>query len=325
MDLNEYAKGLIQEYGPKVQAGLGLVTQAAQRGLGLIGQDAARGAEIMNDPRNAWIGTNPVGKVGMEGLALAGKVLGGLGLGGMTVYHGSPHLFDKFSLSKIGTGEGAQAYGHGLYFAENPKVAAQYRKNLTMDVPAMAKRQELQEQIGWYKQKEQYARSKGLHDEADKYLSTAIRLDNELKSLPKPGGLYHVDLPDEEVNKMLEWDKPLSEQPWHVQRTLSDFADKEMERIREVYKKRGVSDEMVEHIVAETRAMWDDPKQTGEQIYRRLFAGNENQAFAAEQLRSLGIPGIRYLDGMSRGTGDKNVTYNYVVFDDALPTIKKRE
>jgi len=71
--------------------------------------------------------------------------------------------------------------------------------------------------------------------------------------------------------------------------------------------------------------MWDDPKQTGEQIYRRLFAGNENQAFAAEQLRSLGIPGIRYLDGMSRGTGDKGATYNYVVFDDALPTIKKRE
>jgi hypothetical protein len=42
---------------------------------------------------------------------------------GITAYHGSPHKFSKFDMSKIGTGEGAQAYGHGLYFAENPNVA----------------------------------------------------------------------------------------------------------------------------------------------------------------------------------------------------------
>ena len=45
-------------------------------------------------------------------------------LAGMAkVFHGSPHLFKKFDMSKIGTGEGAQSYGHGLYFAENPKTA----------------------------------------------------------------------------------------------------------------------------------------------------------------------------------------------------------
>lgn len=46
-------------------------------------------------------------------------------------YHGSPHDFDKFDLSKIGTGEGAQAYGHGLYFAESEPVAKSYRDKLT--------------------------------------------------------------------------------------------------------------------------------------------------------------------------------------------------
>ena len=45
-------------------------------------------------------------------------------------YHGSPHQFDAFDLSKIGTGEGAQAYGHGLYFAENEGVAKAYRDAL---------------------------------------------------------------------------------------------------------------------------------------------------------------------------------------------------
>jgi hypothetical protein len=45
-------------------------------------------------------------------------------------YHGSPHDFDRFDASKIGTGEGAQAYGHGLYFAGNEKVAGEYRRQL---------------------------------------------------------------------------------------------------------------------------------------------------------------------------------------------------
>ncbi len=34
-------------------------------------------------------------------------------------YHGTPHKFDEFSTENIGTGEGAQAHGWGLYFAED--------------------------------------------------------------------------------------------------------------------------------------------------------------------------------------------------------------
>ena len=52
-------------------------------------------------------------------------------LGAVTAWHGSPHKFDKFDMSKIGTGEGAQAYGHGLYMAETPEVAQGiYARNL---------------------------------------------------------------------------------------------------------------------------------------------------------------------------------------------------
>lgn len=42
-------------------------------------------------------------------------------------YHGSPHDFDRFDLSKIGTGDGKQVFGHGLYFSEDPNVARAYR------------------------------------------------------------------------------------------------------------------------------------------------------------------------------------------------------
>ena len=43
---------------------------------------------------------------------------------------------------------------------------------------------------------------------------------------------------------------------------------------------------------------------------------------ASAKLKELGIPGIRYLDGGSRGAGTG--TYNYVLFDDKLPRILER-
>ena len=42
----------------------------------------------------------------------------------------SPHDFDQFSMEHIGKGEGAQAYGHGLYFAGEKAVAEHYREGL---------------------------------------------------------------------------------------------------------------------------------------------------------------------------------------------------
>ena len=50
---------------------------------------------------------------------------------GFKAYHGSPYQFEQFDIEKIGTGEGAQAYGYGLYFAESEDVARGYREALT--------------------------------------------------------------------------------------------------------------------------------------------------------------------------------------------------
>lgn len=47
-------------------------------------------------------------------------------------WHGSPHRFDRFDISKIGTGEGAQAYGYGLYFTNQESVANHYRNTLSL-------------------------------------------------------------------------------------------------------------------------------------------------------------------------------------------------
>ena len=59
--------------------------------------------------------------------AQAGQVKLGSGGGKIRAFHGSPHHFDKFSTSKIGTGEGNQAFGEGLYFADVEKTAKSYR------------------------------------------------------------------------------------------------------------------------------------------------------------------------------------------------------
>lgn len=48
-----------------------------------------------------------------------------------TAWHGSPHDFDEFDLGAIGSGEGAQFYGWGLYFAKNKEMAKNYKEVLS--------------------------------------------------------------------------------------------------------------------------------------------------------------------------------------------------
>lgn len=68
-----------------------------------------------------------------------GGILGDIGKAVKKVYHGTPHTFPeepgfplgRFRSEKIGTGEGAQAFGHGLYVAENPEVAKTYKNALS--------------------------------------------------------------------------------------------------------------------------------------------------------------------------------------------------
>jgi hypothetical protein len=47
-----------------------------------------------------------------------------------SAWHGSPHDFDEFDLGAIGTGEGNQAHGWGLYFAKKKSVSRNYQKEL---------------------------------------------------------------------------------------------------------------------------------------------------------------------------------------------------
>jgi len=94
-------------------------------------------------------------------------------------YHGSPYDFDRFDASKIGTGEGAQAYGHGLYFAGEEGVAQYYRTKLAGQAPF-----ESPDQVA-----AEYLKVWGTPSSADwsSHKSPALALDKLRKHAADPG------------------------------------------------------------------------------------------------------------------------------------------
>ncbi|MGE5164379.1 MAG: hypothetical protein ACM3IH_10200 [Sphingobacteriales bacterium] len=269
-------------------------------------------AKVFAAPGNAYQSTpdNPVTTQDMIAPAadLAGMITGGgfaapaernaVGMG-IRAYHGSPYDFEKFDLSKIGTGEGAQAYGHGLYFAENPKVAQEYRDALTKQSPQLRQ--------SYYGDP---------RNEVDKFAAAALlrngdpmearfvasnwempkgvarddvyaAIERLAKEYPKPQGrMYEVNI-NAKPQQFLDWDKPLSQMSEPVRNAL--------------------------------RGAWlahPDLNQTGSQIYNATAHkpfGNYKTItdfqpeIASQELSQAGIPGIKYLDQGSRGLAGTKV------------------
>jgi hypothetical protein len=219
---------------------------------------------------------------------------------GAIVYHGSPHKFDKFDSSKIGTGEGAQAYGHGMYFAQAPEVANSYTKELAQiemfhngksvgvfDEAATANAAHNIRAAGGDIEKA-VKRAKMLYTGkfADDVAAEIRRLGPGEVTEKSSGNLYKVDLPDEAIAKMLDWDKPLSQQAPEVQAAV---------------QKLGIKGTIPRDTT------WGGPasrEMVGREIYAELDRAGKllHNPETANAFRGAGIPGIRYLDGGSRAT-----------------------
>lgn len=256
---------------------------------------------------------------------VAGALLGPIGMAGVIkAYHGSPHRFDRFDMSKIGTGEGAQAYGHGLYFAEGEDTARTYQKALANIAhpdrgPEWVAKQWLSENGGDVATAEAALResitswkSNPIANNDPQLREMIANMESAIPLLgrvtPEPGALYTTRL-NVEPDDLLDWDKPLSEQSAKVRAAVAG-------RIEQLRK---VAPDYVP----------DDPD--GAWIYKAMgpqggvdeidfsraspFAGA-----ASDRLREAGIPGIRYLDQGSRASGDG--TRNFVIFDDSLISIE---
>lgn len=252
---------------------------------------------------------------GME-QASRGNIQTSSGLMFGRAYHGTPHSFDRFSLENVGTGEGAQAYGWGLYFAENRGVAEHYRDILgyvSVSPKSESAKKRLDDALNYADgavaevemlvQQMNYNDSqiaKALTDQADRlesqansgnpYYINAYRViadlinSGELET-KKSANLYQVDVP--EKTDLLNWDGQITE------------------------SQRSIVSKSMPHA---------DTAKTGKDLYRMLsreLGGDKN---ASMHLDSLGIKGIYYLDGASRK--DKEGNHNYVIWDENTVTIE---
>lgn len=228
----------------------------------------------------------------------------------LTVYHGSPHKFEKFDASKIGTGEGAQAYGHGLYFAESPEVADSYKKSLERQAWSISKQQNMDGDV-WVSRWENAPSIKQMRDSEKSFKTKEEAEDFSRKMLTDEGALYTVDLPDEKIARMLDWDKPLGQQSKEVQAALLNTKNKQLRAIVD-YANSPYS----------TPGLDGEVKTMGEAI--KLLGMNTSPTKGSAMLAKQGIPGIRYLDSGSRGASGG--TSNFVVFpgeEDALTILKR--
>ena len=297
-------------------------------------------------------GLAPLVEAGLNRGGLAREVIGAMAnntVSPATVYHGSPHKFDRFDSSKIGTGEGAQAYGHGLYLAESPSVAKSYADTLSQyhigtrdgiksggdfadalvanagEYPASlssairSQANKVATDVAGGKTAEQVIATMRNGPYSRMYAGLADAVE-KMAPTKAGGSLYKVDLPDDAIAKMLDWDAALAKQPQSVQQALDSLQKK-----NPVGWNALVESQLGGPVMEQA---------TGRDLYRRMHEGlilsgkaqpaaiKEQQA--AEMLRRAGIPGIRYLDGGSRGAGQGSS--NFVVFpgEESLLTILER-
>lgn len=203
-------------------------------------------------------------------------------------YHGSPHSFDAFSMDKLGSGEGAQAYGRGLYFAESERVARSYQSALSEHPFPDGDEANIA-----------YTLLNSRGEEKARELLGGTRSSEEVDALiekakgAQSGNLYEVGIRADE-EEFLDWDKPLDEQPPAIQEKM-------------------------------LAAGYSIPSKDLPAKSRTVGATASREFQKPEEiarLKEAGIPGIKFLDYGSRGSGEG--TRNFVLFDDQLVRIRAR-
>jgi hypothetical protein len=335
---NELARGLFGSSGlgggqGNLLGGLGLL-DLTPIGAAFALEEAGRqigGGQPVTGAANVALGMVPIPAVAKGGKAVvrsaARRVAGKAAKAApapkpsFTAYHGSPHTFDQFDTAKIGTGEGAQAYGHGLYFAENEGVAREYRDKLAGGSAALARtkaaqygdpQRALEETNRYLRELEAMPPS----DRRDQFIQIQRDKIGQLQRMiagepENPGSMYQVRI-NADPNDFLDWDRPLSEQS---------------ERVRAAVAKTAWADQNA------TADDLLDVGLTGENAYKRMVTQRGGTALpglsrqpqaldASGQLREAGVPGVKYLDQGSRGAGEGS--RNFVVFDPRIIDIMKR-
>jgi len=236
--------------------------------------------------------------------------------GRIKAWHASPYDFDRVDLSKVGTGQGAQSYGHGFYAAESPKVSGvggeywkEFARNFTGSGPGIDPVMSHAVQILEHTNGDR-AKALKLAQEAigkqTTYPQDQIKAVRDLLASDKQVGprVYELDI-KADPKSFLQWDKPLAEQTNITQKLpmLLEAAKDEAYWRAVSATSKSRQDELYN--------MVKNPEQaTGEFAYRGLaerFKGHEygekGPSRVARTFDLAGVPGVRYLDEKSRALG----------------------
>ena len=241
-------------------------------------------------------------------------------------WHGTPYDFDAFNLSGIGSGEGNQAHGWGLYFAQNREVSEAYKEilgdkgstvelngevwtvNESGDWETTGKTAKYGEAIGYALDAlEEHGTKDAAINSLQRdlkegkfrgaYIAEAQKAVNILRQGEakghKGGRLLEAEIPDTDV--LLDEQKSFNEQPEKVKNALSELISNtgEGQLSRRLFK-----------------------NATGKRIYEVLSNLYGDDKKASLKLNEFGVKGITY-----KGTQDERC---YVVFDDKAITIRNK-
>lgn len=265
-------------------------------------------------------------------------------------YNGSPNNFDKFSTDYIGSGEGNQVHGWGLYFSENKETAENYRNRLRgIEEQTLEGANKI---LGQLNECIKYAKSKKnkiTEDALDLYNSMEYRYENKsdlmadlrdginkqkehikhIKQVLREKGnnksqVYKVDIPESDV--LLDEDKIFNEQSENVQEALEKILkDDEDGQLIDYSILQEQEDEDGYPITNLWLGNITDNSLTGKEIYESIsltmretygIEKGEADKLTSQLLNRYGIKGITY-DGRQDGRC-------YVIFDDkAVKVLEK--
>lgn len=225
-------------------------------------------------------------------------------------YHGSPHDFDRFDTSKIGTGEGNQSFTRGLYFAEAEPVAKGYRDSVKNMALIDANNKRMAEIV---REMEPLRRSGSYREFKDpRGYELAAEYDRLMAEKMQPGHMYEVDI-HATPQSFLDLDKPIGAQS---------------DQVRAALERGGALMGSMDSLNAfdAVRAAAVNPYRAADLFNRGGDPLHLSAADVAYRLHKSGIPGARYLDEFSRGpaAANRRPTRNYSIYDDELIDIIRK-
>ena len=247
------------------------------------------------------------------------------------LYHGSPYKFSKFADEKIGTGEGAQAFGYGHYLTDEPAIAKDYSSGrvggrgwyMSVKGRPLSDFQEIKtmpdpmvaEQTTGMAINNAFKNSGGDIEKAKLFLKDNstynLAYERAYKILEKVDDIKDINfgsnLYTTTVNKgkpssadvFLEWDNPISSLPKNIRKTLKDMLNNQ-----------GIPTGMSDNLSG---------GYTGRELYKEL-SRLWGESKASSVLSGIGITGIKYPAGSLSGVQNSKAT-NYVIFDPERITI----